>query len=104
MTAWEPTTGDSWGGRPIARRIADVAPRRRVVVTGSIVDSELARWHREPAFICRIDDDSGCLTIVFGGPRPVPGMVKGAVCTVEGTALSNGGVCLLWNPHYRFDP
>ena len=29
VTGWEPTTGDSWGGRPVARRIADGAPRRR---------------------------------------------------------------------------
>jgi hypothetical protein len=76
VTAWEPTTGDCWGGRPIAHRIADAAPRRRVVVTGTI----------------------------FGGPRPVPGMVKGVVCTVEATAVSNGAVLVLWNPFYRFEP
>jgi hypothetical protein len=104
MTGWEPTTGDCWGGRPIARRIADVAPRRRVVVTGTIVATDVARWRRCPAFICRIDDDTGFLTIIFGGPRPVPGIVKGVLCTVEGTALSNGGDLMLWNPFYRFEP
>ena len=104
MTGWEPTTGDCWGGRPIARRIADCAPRRRVVVTGTIVATEVARWRRTPAYICQLDDDTGRLTIVFGGPRPIPVIVKGARCTVEATALSNGHGLALWNPHYRFEP
>jgi hypothetical protein len=104
VTVWEPTSGDSWGGRPIAHRIADAAPRRRVVVTGTIVAAELGCWRRTPAFICRLDDDTGCITVIFGGQRPVPGMIKGALCTVEATALSNGGGLLLWNPHYRFEP
>jgi len=104
MTGWEPTTGDCWGGRPIARRVADVAPRRRVVVTGTIVATERSCWRRAPAFVCRLDDDTGFLTLVFAGPRAVPGMVKGAVCTVEGTALTNGGALFLWDPFYRFEP
>jgi hypothetical protein len=104
MTGWEPTAGDCWGGRPIARRIADCAPRRRVVVTGTIVAAEVSYWRTMPAFICRLDDDTGCLTIVFGRPRPVPGMIKGTLCTVEGTAVSNGGEPVLWNPFYRFEP
>jgi hypothetical protein len=104
VTGWEPTTGDCWGGRPIAHRIADAAPRRRVVVTGTIVAAEPGRWRTIPSFICRLDDDTGCLTLVFGGSRSLPGMVKGALCTVEGTALTNGGALVLWNPFYRFEP
>ncbi len=104
MTGWEPTTGDCWGGRPIARRIADCAPRRRVVLTGTIADTESAVWRRMPAFICVLDDDTGRITLIFGGSRPVPGMVTGAMCTVEGTALTNGGGLVLWNPYYRFEP
>ncbi len=104
MTAWEPTTGDSWGGRPIAHRLADGVPRRRVVVTGTIVATELSRWWQSPAYVCRLDDDTGSILLVFGGPRPVPGMIKGALCTVEGTAQSNGGALFLWNPFYRFEP
>jgi hypothetical protein len=103
MTGWEPTTGDCWGGRPIARRIADCAPRRRAVVTGTVVATERSHWRGMPAYVCRLDDDSGSITIVFGGPRPVPGMVKGALCTVEATALSNGHGLALWNPYYRLE-
>jgi hypothetical protein len=104
MSGWEPTTGDCWGGRPIARRIADCAPRRRVVVTGIIVATDVARWRCIPAYICRLDDATGRLTLVFNGPRPVPGIVTGARCTVEATALSNGHGVALWNPHYRLEP
>jgi hypothetical protein len=104
MTGWEPTTGDRWGGRPIARRLADVAPRRRVVVTGTIVATGRSSWRRAPAFVGRLDDDTGLLTLVFGGPRAVPGMGTGAVCTVEGTALTHGGALFLWDPFYRFEP
>ncbi len=104
MTAWEPTAGDSWGGRPIAHRLSDCAPRRRVVVKGAIVDTEFSCWWRSPAYICRLDDDTGSITLVFGGPRPVPGIIKGALCTVEGTVQSNGGGLFLWNPFYRFEP
>ncbi len=104
MTGWEPTTGNRWGGRPIARRIADCAPRRRLVVTGTIVATETSHWRGLPAFVCRLEDDSGAITIVFGRPRPVPGMVKGAFCTVEATVQSNGGSLHLWDPFYRFEP
>jgi hypothetical protein len=34
----------------------------------------------------------------------VPGIIKGARCTVEATVLSNGGEFVLWNPFYRFEP
>jgi hypothetical protein len=104
VTGWDPTAGDSWGGRPIAHRIADAAPRRRVVVTGTIVTAEPGLWRSIPSFICRLDDDTGCITIVFGGSRPVPGILKGTRCTVEATVLSNGGEFVLWNPFYRFEP
>jgi hypothetical protein len=104
MTGWEPTTGDCWGGRPVARRVADCTPRRRAVVTGTIVATEMARWRRMPAYICQLDDGTGRLTLIFGSPRPVPGIVSGARCTVEATVLSNGGGFVLWDPYYRFEP
>jgi hypothetical protein len=104
MTGWEPTTGHCWGGRPVARRVADIAPRRRVVVVGTIVSTESSCWRSVPAFVCRLEDDTGSITIVFAGPRPIPGMDKGALCTVEATAQSNGASVYLWNPFYRFEP
>jgi hypothetical protein len=104
MTGWEPTTGVCWGGRPIARRVADCAPRRRLVVTGAITSAEVSPWRGVSSYVCQLDDGTGCLTIVFSGRARVPGLVKGARCTVEATAVSNGHGLVLWNPHYRFEP
>ena len=104
MIGWEPTSGDCWGGRPIARCIADARPRRRVVVSGKVVDSRRRIWRGMAVHACALDDGTGRLTIVFGGLRSVPGMVEGARCTVEGTALPDGQGIALWNPFYRFEP
>jgi hypothetical protein len=96
--------GPSWGGRPIARRIADAKSRHRVVVAGSIVTAKTATWRNEPCHVYQLDDGTGLLSVVFTGPRAVPGMIEGARCTVEGTALDDGDGIVLWNPFYRFEP
>ena len=77
MNGWEPTSGDCWGGRPVARRIADARVRRRVVVTGKVVDARRCIWRGWGAQAFDLDDGTGRLTIVFGGLRSVPGMVPG---------------------------
>jgi len=104
VSGWEPTSGDIWGGRPIARRIADARPRRRVVVTGKVVDAQPSIWRGSGAMAFGLDDGTGRLTIVFGGLRSIPGMVEGVQCTVEGTALADEEGIVLWNPFYRFEP
>jgi len=103
VTEGDQATSDTWGGRPVARRIADAAPRRRVVVTATVTSVELRRWRGVPAWTVTVDDDTGSLTVVFTGIRPVPGMDKGARCTVEGTVLADGPGLAVWNPRYRFE-
>jgi hypothetical protein len=103
VKAWEPTSADSWGGRPVARCIADARARRRVVVTGKVVDAQPCMWRGFAAQVYAIDDGTGRLSIVFGGVRAIPGMVEGTQCTVEGTALADERGIVLWNPHYRFE-
>jgi hypothetical protein len=103
VTGWEPTTDDCWGGRPIARRVADAAPRRRVVISGTIVAVEMRRWRRVAACTAQLDDGTGRLTLVFTRPRPVPGFAEGVKCTVEGTVLPDDDELTVWNPFYRFD-
>jgi DNA/RNA endonuclease YhcR with UshA esterase domain len=104
VNGWEPTSDNCWGGRPIARRIVDAGPRQRVVVSGTVVDSERRIWRGMAAHVLGLDDGTGRLTIVFGGVRSVSGMIKAARCTVEGTALADEGGVVLWNPFYRFEP
>ena len=104
MTAWEPTIAGQWGGRPVCRRIADLSPRQRLVVTGTITGAEAMRWRGRCSFVCQLDDGTGRIALVFTGPRPVPGMCPGVRCTVEATALDNGHSLFLWQPFYRFEP
>jgi len=103
VSGWEPASGASWGGRPIARRIADARARQRVVATGKVVDARLGIWRGSGARLFDVDDGTGRLTIVFGGLLPIPGMVEGVQCTVEGTALADDQGITLWNPWYRFE-
>jgi len=104
VNSWEPSSGISWGGRPIVRRIADARARKRVVVTGKVVHARSCMWRGSAAQAFELDDGTGRLTIMFGGVRSVPGMVPGACCTVEGTALPDEQGIVLWNPFYRFEP
>jgi DNA/RNA endonuclease YhcR with UshA esterase domain len=103
VNSWDPSSRDRWGGRPIARRIADARARHRVVVTGKVVDAQPAIWRGCAARVYEIDDGTGRLSIVFGGARSVPGMVEGTQVTVEGTALADERGIALWNPFYRFE-
>jgi len=100
----EPDTVQQWGGRPVCRRIADLSPRQRLVASGTIVEAEVMRWRGTCAFVCRLDDGTGQIPLVFGGPRAVPGMRPGVRCTVEATAQDNGRSLFLWQPFYRFEP
>ena len=86
----------------MARRITDVAPRHRVEVTGVVVNAATARWRTMDAWVCSLDDGTGIITVVFGGRRPVPGIVPGARVHVEGTAQAHDGALALWNPVYEF--
>jgi hypothetical protein len=103
VTGWEPTTGDVWGGRPVACSIAEARPRRRVAVTGKVVDARQCLWRGAVAQVFEIDDGTGRLALVFSGVRSIPGMVEGMQCTVEGTALADERGIALWNPFYRFE-
>jgi hypothetical protein len=103
VNAWEPTSEECWGGRPIARHVADARPRQRVVVTGKVVDEQACIWRGFGARVFAVDDGTGRLNIVFGGVRLKPGMVEGVQVTVEGTALADERGIVLWNPFYRLE-
>ncbi|MGC8463529.1 MAG: DNA-binding protein [Acidimicrobiales bacterium] len=101
------TDAGTWGGRPVVRRLADAAPRCRVVATGTICDTRTARTGAlGPAgsFRCELDDGTGHIGLVFLGRPHVPGLTVGVRCTVEGTARSDRGELVLWNPLYRLEP
>lgn len=94
---------DTWGGRPIARRISEAVPRGRVIVSGVIRTAVAKASHGSASYVCTLDDGTGELGLVFLGRRHVAGLVAGERCTVEGTAMMDGGRLLVWNPRYRFE-
>jgi hypothetical protein len=104
MSSTEFTAAGCWAGKPVARRIADIVPRGRVVVTGVIYHTEVTQERGTPSYECLLDDGSGQLGLLFLGRRDVAGIVVGTRCTVEGTARMEGSRYVLWNPLYRIEP
>jgi hypothetical protein len=103
-TWWHATEGRSWGGMPVVHRLAEAAPRRRVVTTGMIVSAGVEVDGSSHAYHCVLDDGTGEITLVFSGRKDVPGLVTGAFCRVEGTVRAADGYLVLWNPLYEFQP
>ncbi len=97
------TDSACWGGRPVARTIADAVPRGRVVVTGVIYSTQVSKEHGTDSYECLMDDGTGEIGLLFLGRRRVAGMMVGTRCTVEGTARMQGGRLLVWNPLYRIE-
>jgi len=97
------TSAECWGGRAVARTIADAGPRQRVVVTGTIGTATTLPLGSGIAYACVLTDGTGQLSLVFLGRRDVPGLVPGACCTVEGTARMVDGSLVVLNPRYRFE-
>ena len=104
MSSDEFTDADWWEGRPVARKIAEAVPRGRVVVTGVIYSTEVTHEHGTASYECLMDDGTGEIGLLFLGRRSVAGIVVGTRCTVEGTARTEGGRLVVWNPLYRLEP
>ena len=105
MSDWSDfTEAPCWGGHPVARSIAEAAPRRRVVVTGVISATRVTEECGTPAYECLLDDGCGELRLRFGGRRNVAGLDVGVRCTVEGTARGGDSQLVVWNPIYRIEP
>ena len=104
MSSCEFTCAASWGGKPVARRIADARARQRVVVTGAISKSRTIALGHSQAYSCVLTDGSGEIGLIFVGRHTVRGMVPGIRCTVEGTARMVGTRLEIWNPLYRLEP
>lgn len=103
MTPSEFSEAEVWGGRPVARKISDALPRGRVVIRGAIIAAGITTAHGTPSYECTLDDDTGQIGLLFLGRRAVRGLEPGTVCTVEGTATSEGGRLVVWNPIYRIE-
>lgn len=103
MTSFDFTDSPTWGGRPVARRIADCDSRARAVVTGVIVSVGTRVIGGSESFTCVLSDGTGELQLVFLGRHHVLGFCVGTRCTAEGTARIASGHLAIWNPLYRLD-
>jgi RecG-like helicase len=101
VNGFEFTDSHSWAGRPVVRCIADAQERSRIVVTGTVVSARTVALGATTAYECVIEDGTGALTLVFVGRNSVPGVMSGAVCTVEGTIRLDRGHLAVWNPFYE---
>lgn len=104
MSKGEFTQAACWGGRPVARKIADAVPRGRVVVAGAVYSTEVRTEHGTASYLCMLDDGTGELGLLFLGRRSVAGLAVGVRCTAEGTARMEDGQLVVWNPLYRIEP
>lgn len=114
MSDWLPDDTTEWGGRPVARHVADAGPRQRAVLTGAIcaVTARHADPGRGPvlgsgagrALDACLDDGTGEITLRWLGRQAIPGVVVGARMRVQGTVRSSstGAGLVVLNPLYRF--
>lgn len=103
MSTFDFTDSATWGGRPVARRVADARPRERVVVTGTIGATATVSLGGTASYSCVLSDGTGEIGVLFIGRRTVAGLASGTRCTVEATAILQDGLLVLWNPLYRIE-
>ena len=107
MTDIEFTSSDFWAGRPVARQVAEAMHRGRIIASGKVVSQDIIRIGRTPSTVCRFDDGTGEIDLLFVGQPEVARLYPGTSCTVEGTARIRNGRMEIWNPIYEvntFDP
>lgn len=95
--------GEHWGGRPIARTLADAGDRQRVQVTGTVTAAETRLAHGVSSLVCELSDATASIGLLFLGRPAVPGVEPGVQVTVEGTARFEHGKLVVWNPIYRLE-
>ncbi len=103
MSRFELSEAEEWGGRPVARRIADAAPRARLVATGTIASATTVGQDGAVAYVCRLEDGPDAIELRFLGRTEVGGLVAGTRLSVEGVVVGDRGGRSLWNPWYRIE-
>jgi hypothetical protein len=72
------------------------------MASGFVTASSQGRLAGSPAYLCRLADGTGAITLAFTGRTSVPGLVAGVRCRVEGTAQWLDGQLVLVNPEYEY--
>jgi hypothetical protein len=87
---------------PLAR-LADVVPRSRVAVAGTVVDVAVVPWAGGPTCEAMLDDGTGSIVLAFPGRAQVTGIDTGRVLVAGGAAVVHRGRLVLMNPYLWFD-
>jgi hypothetical protein len=116
VSGWLPEGTTEWGGRSVARTVAQAVPRCRAVLSGVVRSVAVRQRARLPGALgsaphrpatgasleAQFDDGSGHITLRWVGRDHIPGVRAGARLVVEGTAHDEHGQLVLLNPLYRF--
>ena len=103
MSAFELSGAEEWGGRPVARRIADASLRARLVATGTITSAGRVDQDGGVVYVCRLEDGPAAIELRFAGRDAVAGLVAGTRLSVEGVVAADHGRLAVWNPWYRIE-
>lgn len=102
MSPWSPAGSVEWGGQPLLRRCADLVPRHRAVLRGTV--SSVRQWRSlagSPVTDAVLDDGTGDVVVRWLGRPTVPGVESGTALAVEGTVADVRGVLVVVNPLYE---
>ena len=77
-------------------------PRSRAVLSGRLERVECRQRHGRSVEAV-LEDRTGSISLRWLGRHAVPGVVPGALVTVEGTVVDEHGRRVLLNPIYQFD-
>lgn len=96
--------GETWGGLPVVRQLSCAQPRSRVMVSGLVTATGAGAVGNLRAYLCRLEDGTGGITLAFTGRTSVAGLETGCLCRIEGTARESEGQLVVFNPDYEFLP
>ena len=104
MSDFEFTESETWGGLPVVRKVSEIEPRVRLVVTGMVVALGTQDVGGSLSARYTIDDGTGQVDLLFLGQPSIGGLVEGAFVTVEGAVMNDNNKNVIWNPMYRIEP
>lgn len=90
--------------RPGSTRIADLIPRTRASVTGTVHSMAVLPAERAPELRLELYDGTGVLDVIWLGRRAIDGIRPGTYLTLTGRVTLVDGRATIFNPGYEMLP
>lgn len=87
-----------------ATKVAELPPRARVKVCGTLRSVTLQPRAGVPALTAELFDGTGTLVLVWVGRRRIPGIEPGRSLRAEGRVSQNYDRPVMFNPRYELKP